>query len=98
MATVDTSKQQKTGTQSTLGGDVGSPICNEAYNVIAALHAKLEGLEAYRKFNRDAGTQVWHQLSQIDRDGVNVLIDELERIVKNGKLRSGRGPEGNHQS
>jgi hypothetical protein len=97
MATVDKNQPNiaKTGTP---GIDVGSPICNEAYNVIAALHSKLEGLEAYRKFNRDAGTQIWHQLSQVDRDGVNLLVDELERLVKSGKLRSGRGPDGNYQS
>jgi hypothetical protein len=98
MATVDKNQQSMGKTGTTGMGEVGSPICNEAYNVIAALHSKLEGLEAYRKFNRDAQSQIWQQLSQTDREQVNLLIDELERIVKNGKLRSGRGPDGNYQS
>src|SRR5262249_1579817 len=32
---------------------IGSPLSNDAYNLIAALHAKLEGMEAYRKFAFD---------------------------------------------
>ena len=74
--------------QSTLAGDVGSPICNEAYNVIAALHSKLEGLEAYRKYSKDGGSgQIWQQLTQIEVQGVQKLVDELESLVKDGKLR-----------
>ena len=65
---------------------VGSPISNEAYNIISALHSKLEGLEAYRKYQQDGG-QVWQQLSQQDNQAVETLIGELERLVKDGKLR-----------
>lgn len=68
-------------------GGVGSPISNEAYNVISALANKLEGLEAYRKYAKDGGTQVWQQLTQIEVEGVKKLVDELEEIVKGGKLR-----------
>jgi hypothetical protein len=68
-------------------GDIGSPISNEAYNVISALHAKLEGLEAYRKYAKDGGPQLWQKLTSTEIEGVKQLCDELERIVKDGKLR-----------
>ncbi len=66
---------------------VGSPISNEAYNVIAALHEKLEGLEAYRKYAKDGNTSLWKEVSQCDVEAVSTLVGELERIVKSGKLR-----------
>lgn len=66
---------------------VGSPISNEAYNVITALQAKLEGLEAYRKYAKDGTNEVWRELTENDVQAVGTLVDELERIVKEGKLR-----------
>ncbi|HEX2571356.1 MAG TPA: hypothetical protein VH877_17490 [Polyangia bacterium] len=69
-------------------GDIGSPISNEAYDILAALHAKLEGLEAYRKFAQDGNQQIWKQLCDLDVQGVGVLLDQLETLVKDGKLRS----------
>ena len=65
---------------------VGSPISNEAYNVLSALHSKLEGLEAYRKYQQDGG-QIWQQLSQQDIQAVQMLVDELERMVQEGRFR-----------
>ena len=67
---------------------VGSPISNEAYNVLSALQSKLEGLEAYRKYAQDGG-QIWPQLSQQDNQAVQTLVQELERLVRDGKLRPG---------
>ncbi len=67
---------------------VGSPISNEAYNVLSALHSKLEGLEAYRKYQQDGG-QIWQQLSQQDNQAVQTLVQELERLVRDGKFRMG---------
>ncbi len=68
---------------------VGSPISNEAYNVISALQAKLEGLEAYRKYQQDGGSQIWQQLSQQDNQAVQQLVQELEQLVQQGRLRPG---------
>ena len=68
-------------------GGVGSPISNEAYNVIAALQAKLEGLEAYRKYQQDGDNQLWQQLSQQDNQAVQQLVQELERLVHEGRFR-----------
>lgn len=73
---------------------VGSPITNEAYNVIAALHSKLEGLEAYRKFAFDGKGDLWKELTQVEVKCVSRLVDELETLVKDGKFRMvepGRG-------
>ncbi len=80
--------QQQGNVQGGLGQGVGSPISNEAYNVITALQAKLEGLEAYRKYQKDGGSSIWQELSQADIQCVTTLVDELENLVKGGKLRS----------
>lgn len=66
---------------------IGSPISNEAYNVITALQAKLEGLEAYRQYASDANSELWQQLTQVEMKAVTCLVDELEKLVKDGKLR-----------
>ena len=72
---------------------VGSPISNEAYNVLSALHSKLEGLEAYRKYQQDGG-QIWQQLSQQDTQAVQTLVGELERLVQEGRFRMGQPGQG----
>ena len=74
------------GHQST-GQGVGSPISNEAYNLISALHSKLEGLEAYRKYAQDGDNQLWQQLTQQDVQAVQQLVGELERLVREGGLQ-----------
>jgi len=70
-------------------GGVGSPITNEAYNVVTALQAKLEGLEAYRKYSKDNGGEIWSRLNEFEQRSVELLCDELERLVKAGKFRIG---------
>lgn len=82
-------QQQQSGQQNVQGqtGNVGSPITNEAYNVISALASKLEGLEAYRKYSKDSSGRIWQQLTQIEVQGVQKLVEELEQLVKDGKLR-----------
>jgi hypothetical protein len=82
-------------TQATTNGSqqmegVGSPISNEAYNVLSALHSKLEGLEAYRKYSKDGDQQIWQRLSQQDTQAVETLVQELERLVRDGKFRMGQ--------
>jgi hypothetical protein len=69
-------------------GTVGSPISNEAYNVLTALQSKLEGMEAYRKYSQSgANGQIWQQLAQSDNQAVEMLVQELERMVRDGKFR-----------
>jgi hypothetical protein len=68
--------------------NIGSPISNEVYNVIAVLHSKLEGLEAYRKYAQDGGnSQLWQYLTQADTQSVQYLMQELERFVQTGQHR-----------
>lgn len=67
--------------------DIGSPISNEAYNVITALQAKLEGLEAYRKYAKDGDTELWRELTRNEVQLVCRLVDKLEALVKAGELR-----------
>jgi len=67
--------------------DVGSPISNAAYNVIAALQAKLEGMEAYRKYQQSGNADLWQRLTELDVEAVSVLSQELERLVQQGELR-----------
>jgi hypothetical protein len=69
-------------------GGVGSPVSNDAYNVIACLHEKLQGLEAMRKFCMDADEHIWKQMCQLDLQAVDVLLTELERLVRDGKMRA----------
>jgi hypothetical protein len=84
---------QTTGQQFQQAQGVGSPISNEAYNVLAALHAKLEGLEAYRTFARDGASGLWQQLAQQDTQGVQALGQALERLAREGQFRPGQpGP------
>jgi hypothetical protein len=67
---------------------VGSPISNPAYNVISALQAKLEGLEAYRKYAQsDSNQQLWQQLTQLDTQAVQLLTTQLEQMAQSGGLR-----------
>ena len=78
-------KNQNVGNVAAAG--IGSPISNEAYNVISALASKLEGLEAYRKYSKDGDAQLWKKLTDVECQGVRQLCDELERIVREGKLQ-----------
>ena len=67
---------------------IGSPISNPAYNVISALQAKLEGLEAYRKYAQsDGNSQLWQQLTQLDTQCVQLLTAQLEQMAQQGQLR-----------
>ena len=71
-----------------MGQSTGSPISNEAYNVMTALQSKLEGLEAYRKYAQsDPNQQLWQQLTQLDSQAVQLLISQLEQLVQGGGLR-----------
>jgi flagellar biosynthesis chaperone FliJ len=64
-------------------------MSNEAYNVISALQAKLEGLEAYRKYAQsDGNQQLWQQLTSLDTQAVNMLVDQLEQLAQKGQLRT----------
>jgi len=67
---------------------IRSPISNDAYNVVAALHEKLEGLEAYRKYAGDTESDLWKKLAESDIECVGALVGELERMVSEGRFRT----------
>jgi hypothetical protein len=88
MATASNPQEQNQGQQTQAStGTAGSPISNDAYNVISALQAKLEGLEAYRKYSKDPNGQLWQELTQMELASVGRLVEELERLVKDGRFR-----------
>lgn len=66
----------------------GSPLSDEVYNVIAALHEKLQGLTVMRQFAQNGSPQLWQQLMQYDMQAVQMLSSELERLVQAGQLRA----------
>ena len=67
---------------------IGSPISDDAYNVISALQAKMEGMEAYRKYaESDSNRQLWQKLTELDTQAVTMLARELESMAQSGKLR-----------
>lgn len=94
MATAETQKkdgnENESSNQSMAAGSprvVGSPITNEAYNVVSAIKEKLEGLDAYRKYAKDGDEQLWQQLTQSETQSLESLVSRLEQMVKDGKLR-----------
>jgi hypothetical protein len=77
-------------------GDQGSGrettiVDNEVYNLIAAIAAKLQGLAAYQKYERDgqANDPLWRELRGQDEQAVGRLMQQLERFAQEGRLRAG---------
>jgi hypothetical protein len=66
---------------------LGSPISNEAYDVVAALHEKLAALEAYRKYANDGDQDMWQRLTEAELPSIALLVDQLERLVREGHFR-----------
>lgn len=63
-------------------------VDNEVYNVISALHTKLEGLSAYDKYAKDgsANDSIWQELRQQDEQAVKRLLQQLNQFAQQGKL------------
>jgi hypothetical protein len=79
-----------------VGEGMGSPISNDAYNVISALHAKYEGLEAYRKYSWDGDQRIWKELRERDDEAVRLLCDELEKLAREGRLCTSHSGRSTH--
>jgi hypothetical protein len=84
----DRRKEQVAVNNQQMKQGMGSPISNEAYDVLTALHNKLEGMDAYSKYAKDGRPELWQQLNQMDHQAVTVLCDHLEKLVKDGRLRA----------
>ena len=78
------------------GEGMGSPISHDGYNVISALHAKYEGLEAYRKYSWDGDQRIWKELRQRDDEAVRLLCDELEKMAREGRLCTSQSGRSTH--
>jgi hypothetical protein len=65
-------------------------VDNEVYNLLTATANKLEGLAAYNKYERDGGAsaQLWAQLRQQDEQAVRQLLQQLEQLAQQGRLRA----------
>jgi hypothetical protein len=65
-------------------------VDNEVYNLLTATANKLEGLAAYNKYERDGGAsaQLWQQLRQQDEQAVRQLLQQLEQLAQQGRLRA----------
>jgi Ser/Thr protein kinase RdoA (MazF antagonist) len=63
-------------------------VDNEVFDLLRATAAKLEGLAAYNKYDRDgqANRPVWRELRQHDEQAVRQLLQQLEKFAKAGKL------------
>ena len=77
-----------TGDQSS--GREQTIVDNEVYNLIATLAAKLQGLAAYQKYERDgqANDPLWAELRRQDEQAVRRLTEQLERFAQQGRLRA----------
>lgn len=65
-------------------GSQGYPVDNITYDLLSALHTKLEGLEAYKKYVQDAQgdqecQQLFQQLQQQDIQVANQIKQHLIR-------------------
>lgn len=78
------------GMQGSTQGQESTLVDNEVYNVISALHSKLEGLAAYEKYERDgqANDSVWRELRQHDEQAARRLMQQLDQFAQQGKLRA----------
>jgi hypothetical protein len=64
-------------------------VPDEVYNLLKAVSTKLEGLAAYNKYEQDqTNAQLWQQLRQQDEQAVRQLLQQLERLAQERKLRA----------
>jgi hypothetical protein len=75
-----------------VSGNESTLVDNEVYNVISALHTKLEGLAAYDKYKTDgsANDQIWQDLRQQDEQAARRLLQQLNQFAEQGKLSGAR--------
>ncbi|HEX2916207.1 MAG TPA: hypothetical protein VH186_35935 [Chloroflexia bacterium] len=61
---------------------------NNSYNVIMALASNLEALEAYHKYAQDGNQQLWQQITRHTEEVVNLLKQELPRVMQGQSQQS----------
>ena len=61
------------------------PVDNNTYNLLQTLTSKLEAIEAYQKYLKDANEQsrgVFQQLLQDDRQHADLLLNALRQVLQ----------------
>ena len=68
------------------GGSQGhSPVDNNTYNLLQVLTSKLEALQAYATYERDADEQtrqILRELTDSDRQQVDRLMEALRSVLR----------------
>ncbi len=63
------------------------PVDNNTYNLMQMVTAKLEALEVYRKYQKDADQQtrpIFDQLIREDEQHAKMLFDVLKQKIQQG--------------
>ena len=61
------------------------PVSNNTYNLLQVLTSKLESIEAYGKYERDADEQsrgIFRELADQDRQAVQRLVGALKQALQ----------------
>lgn len=67
------------------------PVTNEAYNIVAALAAELDGLEAFQRYSKDAqGSKFWQDAINLKRQLAELFTHELAEHAKEGHFGTGQ--------
>lgn len=68
------------------------PVRNDIYNLIMMLASKLEAIEVYQEYAQDmedGEAAVLRRIEADDRQHVELLIDQIEKSVRDHGLRPG---------
>jgi hypothetical protein len=59
-----------------------SPVDNGTYNLMQALVSKLEAIEAYGRYAKDDGGEIFEQLLEEERDHAQRLLGQLKQRIQ----------------
>lgn len=80
-------ERTSTLTGSATAGATESPVDNATYNLLQTLTSKLEALDAYKTYERDAEgdeASLYHELAEQDRRAAERLIEAVRRRFGGG--------------
>ena len=78
-----------TGTQQGQGDNTESPLDNATYNLVSALHTKLEGIEVMNRYAQDDDSGIFQRIASDDRRHAEELLQQLRQRL--GGSGSGGG-------
>jgi len=61
---------------------VNSPVDNATYNLMQALVSKLEAIEAYGRYSKDDGGQLFTELLEEERAHADRLLEQLRQRLR----------------